>query len=112
MKLITAVVRPGKLDEVMRAVTDAGAHGLTATPVSGFGQQHGHMVKTTGATVSARLQPKMRVDVVVRDEDADGVTEAIMKCACEGAIGDGKIWVSPLDAVIRVRTGERDDTAA
>jgi len=107
MKLITAIVKPDIADDLVLAVTEAGAHGLTATEVIGFGQQFGH----GGPLNSAVLLPKVRVDIVVKDEDADQVVEAITKCANTGAIGDGKIWVSTLDSALRVRTGERDDAA-
>jgi nitrogen regulatory protein P-II 1 len=111
MKLITAIVKPDIADDLVLAVTEAGAHGLTATEVIGFGQQfgHGETVNSTGR--SAALLPKIRVDIAVRDEDAGQVTEAITKCANTGTIGDGKIWVSTLDSALRVRTGKRDDAA-
>lgn len=111
MKLITAVVKRGRLEDVMRAVTGAGAHGLTATEVRGFGQEYGHVAKTEDAGY-ARLQPKMRVDVVVQDDAAGPVIEAIRACTDDGEIGDGKIWVVALESVIRIRTGERDNRAA
>jgi nitrogen regulatory protein P-II 1 len=107
MKLITAIIRTDDLPLVMNAATDAGARGLTASKASGFGQQYGHTCKATRAGQPILL-PKARVDVVVRDEDADVVVNAIQKCANTGTIGDGKIWVSPVESVIRVRTGERD----
>ena len=110
MKLITAVIRTDDLPVVMNAATDAGARGLTASKASGFGQQYGHIRKATRAGQPILL-PKARVDVVVRDEDADAVVNAIRKCANTGSIGDGKIWVSPVESVIRVRTGQRDDAA-
>jgi nitrogen regulatory protein P-II 1 len=110
MKLITAIVRPDRVDDLVLAVTDAGARGLTATEVIGFGQQYGRGGPDRPAGNSAFL-PKVRVDVVVRDEDAGTVAEAIEKCANTGTIGDGKIWVSTVDSAIRVRTGERDDAA-
>jgi nitrogen regulatory protein P-II 1 len=110
MKLITAIIRTDDLPIVMNAATDAGARGLTASKVSGFGQQYGHgrRAARTGPPI---LLPKARVDVVVRDEDADAVVSAIRKCANTGNIGDGKIWVSPVESVLRVRTGERDGAA-
>jgi len=110
MKLITAIIRRDDLPVVMNAATDAGARGLTASEASGFGQQYGHTRKAarTGQPI---LLPKARVDVVVRDEDANAVVNAIQKCASTGSIGDGKIWVSPVESVIRVRTGERDAAA-
>jgi nitrogen regulatory protein P-II 1 len=107
MKLITAIVRPDIVDDLVPAIADAGAHGLTATEVIGFGQQYGH----GGALSSAALLPKVRLDIAVRDGDAESVIEAIAKSAGTGTIGDGKIWVTTLDAALRVRTGERDDPA-
>jgi len=111
MKLVTAIIRPGKLYEVMNAVTDAGARGLTATEASGFGQQYGHVRKTGTAGRTPVLLPKARVEIVVRDEDADAVMNALVKCVSTGTIGDGKIWVSSVDSVVRARTGERDHDA-
>jgi nitrogen regulatory protein P-II 1 len=110
MKLITAIIRTDDLPVVMNAATDAGARGLTASKVSGFGQQYGHVRKASRAGQPILL-PKARVDIVVRDEDADAVVNAIQKCACTSSIGDGKIWVSPVEHVIRVRTGEHDGAA-
>jgi nitrogen regulatory protein PII len=110
MKLITAIVRPDRVDDLVLAVTDAGARGLTAAEVIGFGQQYGRGGPVRPAGNSAFL-PKVRVDIVVKDEDAETVAEAIEKCANTGTFGDGKIWVSTVDNAIRVRTGERDDAA-
>ena len=111
MKLITAVVKPGTLDHVMRAVSGAGARGLTVTEVRGFGQQHGHMGTTGPADQNALVRPKLRIDVLVQDELAGPVAGAIAKSVSTGAIGDGKIWVCPVDSALRVRTGERDRDA-
>jgi len=108
MKLITAVVKPGIVDSVVMAVTEAGARGLTAAEVKGIGQQYGH---GNPPEPTAVLLPKVRIDIVVKDADAETVTNAIAKCANTGAIGDGKIWVSTVDSAIRVRTGERDTSA-
>jgi len=110
MKLITAIVQPDRVDDLVLAVTDAGAHGMTVAEVIGFGQQYGRggPVRTAG---NSEFFPKVRVDVVVRDDDAPAVAEAIAKCANSGTIGDGKMWVSTVDGAIRVRTGERDDAA-
>jgi nitrogen regulatory protein P-II 1 len=110
MKLITAIVKPGRVDDLVLAATDAGAHGMTASEVIGFGQQYGRGGSDRQAGNSAFL-PKVRVDIVVRDDDAGAVVEAIAKCANTGTIGDGKIWVTTVDRAIRVRTGERDDAA-
>jgi nitrogen regulatory protein PII len=108
MKLITAVVKPDIVDDVVIAATEAGARGLTAAEVIGFGQQYGHGNPPGSTPV---LLPKVRVDIVITDADAETVTNAIAKCANTGAIGDGKIWVSTVDSALRVRTGERDDLA-
>ena len=98
MKLITAIVRPGKLDDVMRAATDAGARGLTATEVRGFGQQYGHLEPSVRQVEQKVLVlPKLRIDVVVPDEIAESVVGAIAKSVNTGTIGDGKIWVSTVD---------------
>jgi len=113
MKLITAIVKPGKLDDVMRAATDAGARGLTATEVRGFGQQYGRLEPTVRRVEqTALVLPKLRIDIVVPDEIADSVAGAIAKSVNTGTIGDGKIWVSAVDTVLRVRTGERGPDAA
>ena len=111
MKLITAIVKPDKLDDVTRAVTSAGAGGLTVTEVQGFGQQYGHLSAVRPADREILVLPKLRIDVVVQDEAAGPVADAIAKSVNTGAIGDGKIWVSPVDSVLRVRTGERDRNA-
>jgi nitrogen regulatory protein P-II 1 len=111
MKLITAVVKPDMLDDVMHAVSTAGARGLTATEVRGFGQQYGHMGAAAPPEWRAAVLPKVRVDVVVDDASADSVTDAIAKAVNTGSIGDGKIWISPVTAALRVRTGERDESA-
>jgi nitrogen regulatory protein P-II 1 len=111
VKLITAIVRAGKLEEVTRAVINAGARGMTATEVRGFGQQYGHVPEAYPAERPALLLPKLRVDVVVQDQEAAAVADAIAKSVRSGAIGDGKIWVCPVDAAVRVRTDERDRDA-
>ena len=110
MKLITAIVKPDITDDLVSAVTAAGARGLTATEVICFGQQYGHGGAVNPAS-SAALLPKVRIDIVVRNDIADDVISAIAKCADSGTIGDGKIWVSPVNSVLRVRTGERDNSA-
>lgn len=111
MKLVTAVVRPHTLDDVMRAVTTAGARGLTVTQVRGFGQQYGHMSPGQPTDAEALVLPKIRIDVVVNDELVATVTEAIAKSVSTGIIGDGKIWVSPVESALRIRTGDRDREA-
>ncbi len=111
MKLITAVVKPDKLDDVMRAVTGAGASGLTVTEVRGFGQQFGHLGPVGLAGTQALVLPKLRIDAVVQDEAAGPVVDAIAKSVNTGTIGDGKIWVCDVESALRVRTGERDQDA-
>ena len=111
MKLITAVVKPDKLDDVVRTVAENGGHGLTATEVMGFGQEFGqHRAEPLGGQ-SALVLPRIRVDVVVHDELAEPLTEAIATAVNSGSIGDGKIWISPVEGAVRVRTGERDGAA-
>jgi nitrogen regulatory protein P-II 1 len=110
VKLITAIIKPDVADDLVTAVTAAGARGLTATEVIGLGQQYGHDGAASSAAHAA-LMPKVRVDIVVQDDVVDAVIGAIEKCANTGTIGDGKIWVSPVDSVLRVRTGERDYSA-
>ncbi|MCX4685228.1 P-II family nitrogen regulator [Kitasatospora purpeofusca] len=107
MKLITAIVKPFKLDEVKRALQAAGVHGLTVSEASGYGRQHGHTEVYRGAEYRIDLVPKVRIEVVVEDEDADLVIEAVVRAARTGKIGDGKVWAVPVETVVRVRTGER-----
>ncbi len=111
MKLITAVVQPDKLEDVMRAVSDSGARGLTATEVRGFGQQFGHMSIARQADSRVLVLPKLRIEVLVQDELAEQVADAIAKSVNTGTVGAGKIWVCPVDGALRVRTGERDRDA-
>ncbi|MEV4555800.1 P-II family nitrogen regulator [Kitasatospora sp. NPDC049285] len=111
MKLITAVVKPFKLDEVKTALQELGVHGLTVTESSGYGRQHGHTEVYRGAEYRIDLVPKVRIEVVVEDEDAERVTAAIVTAARTGKIGDGKVWVVPVEGIVRVRTGERGPDA-
>lgn len=112
MKLLTAIIRPEKLDDAMAAVTDARVGGLTVTEVRGFGKQYGHIDPADRlAERRVLIVPKLRLDLVVRDEAAEPVARAIAKAVGVGEIGDGKIWVAPVDGVLRIRTGERDDDA-
>jgi len=110
VKLITAIVEPDVTDDLVLAVTAAGAHGLTATEVIGLGQDHGQPGAVSSAACTALL-PRVRVDIVVPDDVVDAVISAIAKCANTGIMGDGKIWVCPVDTVLRARTGERDNSA-
>ena len=111
MKLITAVLRPETLDEVVRVVTGNGARGLTATETLGFGQQHGHLATHQDEDADAALLPKVRLDILVNDEGAYIMLDAIVKSAYTGAIGDGKLWITPVECAVRVRTGELDAAA-
>lgn len=107
MKLITAVIKPFKLEDVKSALEAYGIHGLTVSEASGFGRQKGHTEVYRGAEYTVDLVPKLRVEILVDDDDADSVVDVIVKTAQTGRIGDGKVWVAPIDAVVRVRTGER-----
>ncbi|MEU6235417.1 P-II family nitrogen regulator [Kitasatospora sp. NPDC047058] len=111
MKLITAIVKPFKLDEVKNALQAVGVHGLTVTEASGYGRQHGHTEVYRGAEYRIDLVPKARIEVVVEDEDAERVMEEIVRAARTGKIGDGKVWSVPVETVVRVRTGERGPDA-
>ncbi len=107
MKLITAVIKPFKLDDVKSALESFGVQGLTVSEASGYGRQKGHTEVYRGAEYTVDLVPKVRVEILVDDADAEDVTEVVVKAAQTGRIGDGKVWVVPVDAVVRVRTGER-----
>jgi nitrogen regulatory protein P-II 1 len=107
MKLITAVIKPFKLDDVKNALESFGVHGITVTEASGYGRQKGHTEVYRGAEYTVDLVPKVRVEVLVDDADSDDVIEVITKSAQTGRIGDGKVWSTPVDTVVRVRTGER-----
>jgi nitrogen regulatory protein P-II 1 len=111
MKLITSVIKPFKLDEVREALAEVGVTGLTVTEVKGFGRQKGHTELYRGAEYVVDFLPKVKVEVVVADHLVETVTEAIIKAARTGKIGDGKIFVSPVEQAIRIRTGEVDDAA-
>ncbi|MFH8463532.1 P-II family nitrogen regulator [Streptomyces sp. NPDC017991] len=111
MKLITAIIKPHRLDEVKTALQEIGVHGLTVTEASGYGRQRGHTEVYRGAEYRVDLVPKVRIEVVVGDSDAEPVIEAIVKAARTGKIGDGKVWAVPVETVVRVRTGERGPDA-
>ena len=111
MKQITAIIKPFKLEEVREALADVGVSGLTVTEVKGFGRQKGHTELYRGAEYVVDFLPKVKVEVVIRDEDVDHVLEAIVKAAKTGKIGDGKIFVTPVEQVIRIRTGETNESA-
>ncbi len=111
MKLITAIIKPFKLDDVRKAISDAGVQGVTVTEVRGFGRQRGHTEIYRGAEYSVEFVPKTKIEVAVADALADQVIDAIIKSAQSGKVGDGKIFVVDLGQVIRIRTGERDASA-
>jgi nitrogen regulatory protein P-II 1 len=111
MKLVTAVVKPHKWEDVRVALEAVGVTGMTVSEVSGYGRQKGHTEVYRGAEYDIALVPKVRIEIVVDDADADTVVSAITTSAQTGRIGDGKVWVVPVDSVIRVRTGERDGSA-
>ena len=106
MKLVTAIIKPHRIDEVKEALSDIGVHGLTTTDVEGFGRQHGHTAVYRGAEYQVDFVPKVRVEVLVPDGELEGVVDAIVKAARTGKIGDGKLWVTEAEQVIRIRTGE------
>jgi len=111
MKLITSIIKPFKLDEVREALAEIGVTGLTVTEVKGFGRQKGHTELYRGAEYVVDFLPKVKVEVVVPNDRVETVTEAIVKAARTGKIGDGKIFVNPIEHAIRIRTGEEDDAA-
>ncbi|WP_327126006.1 P-II family nitrogen regulator [Streptomyces sp. NBC_01727] len=111
MKLITAIVKPYRLDEVKTALRELGVQGLTVTEASGYGRQRGHTEVYRGAEYRVDLVPKARIEVVVEDADADLVIDAVVRAARTGKIGDGKVWAVSVDTVVRVRTGERGPDA-
>ena len=111
MKLITAVVKPHKWEDVRVALEAVGVTGMTVSEVSGYGRQKGHTEVYRGAEYDIALVPKVRLEVAVSDADVETIVGAIQKAAQTGRIGDGKIWVSPLESIVRVRTGDRDNAA-
>jgi nitrogen regulatory protein P-II 1 len=111
MKLVTAVIKPFKLDEVRAALLAFGVQGVTVSQSSGYGRQRGHTEVYRGAEYTVELLPKVRLEVLVDDEDVDDVVDVIVRAARTGKIGDGKVWSTPVETVIRVRTGERGQQA-
>ena len=107
MKLITAVVKPYKLDEVKTALQAFGVHGLTVGEASGYGRQRGHTEVYRGAEYTVDLVPKVRIELLAEDHDVEDLLNVVIKAAQTGKIGDGKVWVTPVETVVRVRTGER-----
>jgi nitrogen regulatory protein P-II 1 len=111
MRLVTAVIKPFKLDEVRAALLAFGVQGLTVSESSGYGRQRGHTEVYRGAEYTVDLVPKVRLEILVDDDDVDDVIEVIVRAARTGKIGDGKVWSVPVETVIRVRTGERGQEA-
>lgn len=111
MKLITAVIKPFKLEDVRQALGEAGVQGLTVTEVKGFGRQKGHTELYRGAEYSVDFVPKTRIEAAVADDLLDRAVEAIVAAAATGAIGDGKVFITSLEQAIRIRTGETGDQA-
>ena len=111
MKLVTAIIKPFKLDEVREALSGIGVQGITVTEVKGFGRQKGHTELYRGAEYVVDFLPKVKLEVVVKDADVERCIEAIVKAAKTGKIGDGKIFVTAVEQVIRIRTGETNDEA-
>jgi nitrogen regulatory protein PII len=111
MKLITAVIKPFKLDEVRAALSDLGVSGMTVAEVKGFGRQRGHTELYRGAEYVVDFVPKTRIEIAVRSELVDQVVEALVKAAKTGKVGDGKIFITEIERVVRIRTGEMDNAA-
>lgn len=111
MKKIEAIIKPFKLDEVKEALQEVGLQGITVTEAKGFGRQKGHTELYRGAEYVVDFLPKVKIEVVVSDDSVEGAMEAIQKSAQTGRIGDGKIFVSPVEEVVRIRTGETGDEA-
>lgn len=111
MKLVTAIIKPFKLEDVKGALEGRGVHGLTVSEASGYGRQKGHTEVYRGAEYTVDLVPKVRLEVVVEDDVVADVVDAIVSAAQTGKIGDGKVWVIPVETIVRVRTGERGSEA-
>jgi len=111
MKLVTAIIKPFKLEEVKEALTAIGITGLTVSEASGFGRQRGHVEVYRGAEYTVDLVPKVRIEVLADDDIADRAVDAIVDAARTDRIGDGKVWVTPVDRIVRVRTGEQGPDA-
>ena len=111
MKMITAVIKPFKLDDVREALSAVGVQGITVTEVKGFGRQKGHTEIYRGAEYTVDFIPKVRIEILAEDSDAQSIIDTIVSTANTGSIGDGKLWVTPVEQVIRIRTGERGGDA-
>ena len=107
MKLVTAVIKPFKVDEVRAALLAFGVHGMTVSHASGYGRQRGHTEVYRGAEYKVDLVPKDRLEILVDDQDVDDIVDVIVRVARTGKIGDGKVWCTPIETVVRVRTGGR-----
>ncbi|PKG39843.1 P-II family nitrogen regulator [Psychromonas sp. Urea-02u-13] len=111
MKMLIAIIKPFKLDEVREAIMDAGIAGVTVSEVKGFGRQKGHTELYRGAEYQVDFLPKVKLEIAVKDDDVERLVEAITKAANTGKVGDGKIFIQPLEQVVRIRTGELDEEA-
>ncbi len=111
MKLITAIVKPSKVDDIKRALQADGVHGMTVSETRGFGRQKGHTEIYRGAEYTVDFIPKVRIEVLADDAECDHIVDLIVSTANSGSIGDGKLWVTPIETVVRIRTGERGSDA-
>jgi nitrogen regulatory protein P-II 1 len=111
MKLITAIIKPFKLDDVKASFADVGVVGMTVSEVRGFGRQRGHTEIYRGTEYHLDFVPKVKLEIVVDDADVDAVVDGILAAAATGKIGDGKIWITPVEEIVRIRTGERGNDA-
>ncbi|MCG6199849.1 P-II family nitrogen regulator [Psychromonas antarctica] len=111
MKMLTAIIKPFKLDEVREAIMDAGIAGVTVSEVKGFGRQKGHTELYRGAEYQVDFLPKVKLEIAIKDEDVDRLVEAITTAANTGKVGDGKIFIQSIEQVVRIRTGELNDEA-
>jgi nitrogen regulatory protein P-II 1 len=110
-RLITAIVKPSKVDDIKRALQADGVHGMTVSETRGFGRQKGHTEIYRGAEYTVDFIPKVRIEVLADDADCDHIVDLIVETANSGSIGDGKLWVTPVETVVRIRTGERGSDA-
>ena len=111
MKLITAIVKPARVDDIKNALQSNGVHGMTVSEASGFGRQKGHKEIYRGAEYIVDLIPKVRIEILVDDADLNRILDLVVATANSGSIGDGKVWVTPVETVVRVRTNERGSDA-
>jgi len=111
MKMLTAIIKPFKLDEVREAIMDAGVAGVTVSEVKGFGRQKGHTELYRGAEYQVDFLPKVKLEIAIKDDDVERLVEAISAAANTGKVGDGKIFIQPLEQVVRIRTGELNNEA-